>query len=71
MCQLLHPEQMLEALFSWQDVKGVTPLMLAARGGHAECLSLLLEHGANPLLLDSVNKRCVRVCFKQQACSRT
>lgn len=57
MCQLLDPEQMLSALLSWQDIKGVTPLMLAARGGHAKCLELLLRHGANPLLLDSVNNR--------------
>lgn len=57
MCRLLDPELMLSALLSWQDIKGVTPLMLAARGGHAECLELLLRHGANPLLLDSVNNR--------------
>jgi ankyrin repeat protein len=47
----------LQALLSWQDIRGVTPLMLAARGGHAECLELLLRYGANPLLLDSANRR--------------
>jgi ankyrin repeat protein len=57
MCQLLNPQLLLPALLSWQDIKGVTPLMLAARGGHADCLALLLQHGANPLLLDTVNRR--------------
>lgn len=57
MGQLLDPALVLSALLSWQDIKGVTPLMLAARGGHAECVELLLKHGANPLLLDSVNRR--------------
>jgi ankyrin repeat protein len=55
---LLVPEQVLQALLSWQDSRGVTPLMLAARNGHAECLELLLAQGANPLLLDTVNDRC-------------
>jgi hypothetical protein len=57
MGQLLNPDLVLQTLLSWQDVKGVTALMLAARGGHAECLELLLQHGADPLLLDSVNRR--------------
>jgi hypothetical protein len=55
--QLLNPDLVLQTLLSWQDVKGVTALMLAARGGHAECLELLLQYGADPLLLDSVNRR--------------
>lgn len=32
---------------SWEDVNGITPLMAAARNGHAECVRLLLQHGAN------------------------
>jgi len=32
---------------SWEDVSGLTPLMVSARNGHAQCVRLLLEHGAN------------------------
>lgn len=57
--RLLNPDLLLQTLLSWQDIRGVTPLMLASRGGHVGCLRLLLQHGADPLLLDSVNRRCV------------
>jgi len=57
--RLLNPDLLLQTLLSWQDIRGVTPLMLASRGGHVDCLRLLLQHGADPLLLDSVNRRWV------------
>lgn len=61
MARLLNPDLVLPTLLSWQDVKGVTPLMLAGRGGHADCMKLLLQHGADPLLLDGINRRYARV----------
>jgi ankyrin repeat protein len=36
-----------------QDQHGVTALMVAARHGHAACVEILLEHGADPLARDS------------------
>ena len=34
---------------------GVTALMMASRGGHVECVKLLLEKGASADLLDKVS----------------
>lgn len=36
-----------------QDQYGTTALMVAARYGHAACVEVLLEHGADPLARDS------------------
>lgn len=57
MLQLLDPAQVLPTLLSWQSHKGITPLMLAARYGHACCLAVLLDEGASPLLLDKICRR--------------
>ncbi|KAF8055395.1 XBAT31 [Scenedesmus sp. PABB004] len=54
---LLQPDAVLRTLLSWQTGRGTTPLMLAARGGHADCVALLLAEGADPLLLDKPTRR--------------
>lgn len=35
-----------------QDLKHRTPLMLACKGGHAPCVELLLQQGADPFAMD-------------------
>lgn len=55
--RLLHPDSVLPTLLSWQDKSGVSPLMLAARAGHVEVINLLLEHGADPLMVDKPNRK--------------
>jgi palmitoyltransferase ZDHHC13/17 len=37
----------------------VTPLQLAARKGHVEIMDLLVQHGANPCLVDSQDFSCL------------
>eukprot|EP00775_Hariotina_reticulata_P003235 gene3235-3512_t len=58
---LFSSEKVLPTLLSWRNHKGVTPLMVAARAGHAQCLALLLSEGADPLALDKVARRFVDI----------
>ncbi|WIA17784.1 hypothetical protein OEZ85_009297 [Tetradesmus obliquus] len=55
--QLQQPSLLVPTLLSWQNSKGVTPLMLACRAGHAACVAALLDHGADPLLLCKATRR--------------
>jgi hypothetical protein len=55
--QLQEPSLVVPTLLSWQNSKGVTPLMLACRAGHAACVAALLDNGADPLLLDKATRR--------------
>jgi len=38
---------------NYQSFDGKTALHIAAAGGHLNCLKALLEHGANPNIIDS------------------
>ena len=58
---------------------GQTALLLAAAGGHAQCVRLLLERGANPDVCDNLgqsplvlaarrrNRECVRFLLESEA----
>lgn len=59
--QLQNPDRVVSTLLSWPGSRGVTPLMLACRAGHAACVAILLDNGADPLLLDSITRRCDEV----------
>ena len=37
-----------ESTVDIEDINGLTPLWLASRGGHVDCVDVLLVHGANP-----------------------
>jgi hypothetical protein len=54
--QLQEPSLVVPTLLR-QNSKGVTPLMLACRAGHAACVAALLDNGADPLLLDKATRR--------------
>ena len=47
MVGLLEHVISVSILFISQTLKGVTPLMFAARGGHLDCVRLLLENNAD------------------------
>ena len=42
-----------------------TPLMLAAASGEAECVMVLVEHGANPSFEDKKGYTAVTWAFKK------
>lgn len=45
--------------------KGMTPLHRAARSGHLLCVRLLLQHGADPEVLDSQSKTPLILAYEQ------
>ena len=47
MVGLLKTVGIVPILFILQTLAGVTPLMVAARGGHLDCERLLLENNAD------------------------
>jgi ankyrin repeat protein len=51
------PEILLQQLVNRKTSKGLTPLMLACKEGHAEVVALLLSLGANPLLVERQRQR--------------
>ena len=51
------PEVLLQQLLNRKTSKGLTPLMLACKEGHAEVVTLLLSLGANPLMVERQRRR--------------
>ena len=51
------PERALRAFVNAANLKACTPLMLAARAGHADIVEWLLRHGADPLARDRARQQ--------------
>ena len=47
-----------------QDDRGYTPLMLAARMGRTDSVTLLLENGADPGIRDNLGKTAARIAME-------
>ncbi len=45
------------SVLNTRNSKGMTPLVVACRSGSPEVVAFLLEHGADPLVLDDTRRR--------------